>query len=182
MKQCTRCHKEHPRTSEFFSPCKTARDKLNWVCRPCHRKWDNKRYHSLDPQERAFKVVFQNAKRRCQNKNDTAFKDYGGRGIKFLFQSIEELKEVLGPRPDGMTIDRIDSNGHYEKTNVRWATILQQNRNKRNVKLNPAKVKEIRSNFNSGGITKRALSKIYGCSEGMICQVIKGNFWKEETL
>jgi hypothetical protein len=38
--------------------------------------------------------------------------------------------EELGPRPDGMQLDRIDNDGHYEKGNVRWATLQEQTNNR----------------------------------------------------
>lgn len=76
--------------------------------------------------------------RRCENPKDPAYKNYGGRGIAVcerwhdvqLF--IEDLERDLGPRPAGMSIDRFpDNNGNYEPGNVRWATDIQQARNKR---------------------------------------------------
>ena len=36
----------------------------------------------------------------------------------------------MGECPDGMTIDRVDSNGNYEPGNVRWATHSTQNHNR----------------------------------------------------
>jgi hypothetical protein len=38
----------------------------------------------------------------------------------------------MGKKPDGMSIDRINTNGNYEPKNCRWATTAEQNSNKRN--------------------------------------------------
>lgn len=37
----------------------------------------------------------------------------------------------IGPCPHGYTLDRRDTNGHYEPGNVRWATYKQQGENRR---------------------------------------------------
>jgi hypothetical protein len=40
----------------------------------------------------------------------------------------------MGERPEGMTLDRMDSSGNYEPSNCRWATMKEQYQNKRVVR------------------------------------------------
>jgi hypothetical protein len=75
--------------------------------------------------------AFRDAWRRCKDTRNSRWEDYGGRGIKFLFTSFEQFFAELGPRPDGMSLDRIENDGNYEPGNVRWATKKEQQRNKR---------------------------------------------------
>ncbi len=71
------------------------------------------------------------ARQRCNNPNAPNYPSYGGRGIRFLFKDFQEFIEHIGPRPDGMTLDRINVDGSYEAGNVRWATPAQQTQNRR---------------------------------------------------
>lgn len=74
-----------------------------------------------------------NMKARCENKNRSDFKNYGGRGI-CVCESWSEFANFLadmGEKPGGLSIDRIDNNGNYEPGNCRWATASQQRRNQR---------------------------------------------------
>jgi hypothetical protein len=72
------------------------------------------------------------AKDRCTNSRHPNWKDYGGRGIKFLFTSFQQFFAELGVRPEGKSLDRYPNNdGNYELGNVRWATRSEQQHNRR---------------------------------------------------
>lgn len=76
-----------------------------------------------------------NMKRRCLNRNDPSFQSYGAKGVTVCEEwknSFEAFLADMGPRPQGMSIDRIDSGGNYEPDNCRWATVWTQNVNRRN--------------------------------------------------
>lgn len=77
-------------------------------------------------------TAYYGARTRCTKPNARSYPDYGGRGIEFRFSSYQEFLAAVGRRPSpDHSLDRIDTNGHYEAGNLRWATIHEQNRNVR---------------------------------------------------
>lgn len=74
---------------------------------------------------------------RCENPQARAYQHYGGRGIRVCAEwhdvttFITWIEANLGPRPNRMTLDRIDNDGNYEPGNVRWATQKEQMANSR---------------------------------------------------
>ena len=83
--------------------------------------------------------IYVSMKNRCYYKNNKSYKYYGGRGIavcsewKDNFQAFYDWAMANG-YDDTLTIDRIDVNGNYEPNNCRWATQIQQQRNRTNNK------------------------------------------------
>ena len=79
------------------------------------------------------------AKQRCENPNVRNWMDYGGRGIRFRFASVQEaglyVIQEMGIPPREMELDRIDTDGDYARGNRRFVTHKENNRNKRNTVL-----------------------------------------------
>lgn len=78
-------------------------------------------------------------KDRCTNQRKPSYKNYGGRGITFCerWRSFENFFADMGPRPSpAYTLERVDNEKGYEPSNCKWATHLEQSRNRRgNVRL-----------------------------------------------
>lgn len=78
-----------------------------------------------------------NIKSRCDNKNCPAYKNYGARGISYdpdwsVFPNF--LRDV-GEKPfPEASLDRINNDGPYTRSNCRWATRATQRRNSRQIR------------------------------------------------
>lgn len=75
---------------------------------------------------------------RCTRKGHPRFEHYGGRGIQVDPTwtgpgGFAQFLADVGERPADKTLDRIDVNGHYTPGNVRWATLVEQRWNRRDM-------------------------------------------------
>lgn len=79
--------------------------------------------------------TWKNIKQRCDNKNHTTYRYYGGKGITYCksWSKFENFwRDMKDGYSDNLTIDRIDNNGNYCKENCRWVTMKEQSVNKSN--------------------------------------------------
>lgn len=81
--------------------------------------------------------VWRSMIRRCYDRRHISFADYGAKGIGVCDRwrdSFQTFLRDMGDRPEGTSIDRIDSAKWYEPGNCRWADHITQGNNRSNVK------------------------------------------------
>jgi len=87
------------------------------------------------PRRRSEYGIWAGMKDRCQNPNNSRYRDWGGRGIgvcKRWQESFADFFTDMGARPSSdHTIDRKNNDLDYSPDNCTWSTRAEQNRNKR---------------------------------------------------
>lgn len=97
----------------------------------CLRKGRRPARSRVDRSTSCLRRTWRGMRRRCENPKDGSFCRYGGRGIKVCkrWQAFENFLADMGSTYEiGLSIDRIDPKGNYEKKNCQWLTVAENRR------------------------------------------------------
>jgi hypothetical protein len=115
-------------TSGRTKSCGCLRDEMTAIRSITHG-------HSLGRRESRELKAYNHAKSRCHNQKDPKYKNYGARGIAMCDEwrsDASKFINYMGPKPVGMTLERLDVNKGYQPGNCVWADSHTQSRNRTN--------------------------------------------------
>jgi hypothetical protein len=119
--------------------------------------------------------AWQALKARCLRPTQRQFERYGPLWYE-PWRSFETFLADMGERPQGTTLDRIDTTKPYSPANCRWATPTQQARNRLNNKLDIEAARLIRASI---GID-RVIAEQFNISPTLVRKIRAGKIWKED--
>lgn len=116
-----------------------------------------------------------NMMQRCTNPKFTFFKNYGGRGIRVCerWKTFDNFLSDMGEKPEGLTLERINNDGHYEPTNCKWASRTEQGRNRRTNKA---------YEFNGKPMSIRNIEREAGVSRGLYGYRLRNGWTFEQAI
>lgn len=122
--------------------------------------------------------IWRRMKQRCNNPKDPAFQRYGGRGIKVCQEWDDDFGAfqawaLVNDYQNGLTIDRKDNNGPYSPENCRWATMMDQQNNRRDNQI---------LTYRGESKTAAEWSRETGISQNAICKRLKDGWGIDRTL
>jgi hypothetical protein len=117
---------------------------------------------------------------RCRYVERDTDNKHAGRGISVCesWKSFDAFLGDMGNRPLGKTLERIDNDEGYYPANCKWATPIEQARNRRNARLTFEKAFEIAVR-GIRGERPIDLAREFQISESLPREIIKGRTWKD---
>jgi len=151
------------------------------ACEQCRRELNGRHGESSSRLYRIWTGILQ----RTGNSNHKYYDKYGGKGVHVCdkwtkFRAFREWALANG-YSDELTIDRLDSDGHYEPSNCEWVTPAENNKRmavranygkNASIKLSPEDIKVIYEKYKNG-CTQKELAKEYNVSQPTIHRVCK---------
>lgn len=88
----------------------------------------------INPSGTPTYFAWRNMRSRCTNSTHAGWCNYGGRGIAVCseWDSYDQFFKDMGPRPTGLTLERLDTNKGYRPGNCAWVTMRDNLNNRRN--------------------------------------------------
>lgn len=120
--------------------------------------------------------AWSNMKRRCNDKANKEYANYGGRGITYCdeWETFEGFwADMQEGYSDELTIDRIDVNGNYCKENCKWSTSFEQANNT---------TASRHYDFDGGKYTVAQIAQMTGVDKELMRSRIQRGVPIEETL
>lgn len=128
-------------------------------------------------------VVWYNMKARCNNPKNTAYKNYGGRGINvcerwmdfnnFILDMAESYKE-------GLQLDRANNDLGYYVENCRWTTPRRNSTNRRNSLMSMEQIDLAISNGIPLRTVRNRIQRGWGIERAITLPPIKCNLTKQK--
>ena len=129
---------------------------------------------SLWNKEHPWVSIYYSAKYRCDNKNNKAYKWYGGRGIKFLL-TVDKVKQLWfrdkAYKMMQHSIDRKENNGDYVFENCRFIELAV---NTAKDKIKSINQYDLQGNFVRSWKSGREIQRTLGFNQSNICKVCLG--------
>lgn len=162
--KCSSCGKIRLLTPKVARACTVGYLKKRNNCKSCGNLIHGvgvKHGHVGSGKLPAYYKVWASMKERCNNSKNKRFADYGGRGIVVCerWKDFGNFWEDMGNTyRSGLTLERKNVDGNYEKSNCRWATWEEQANNTRTTKF---------YRFEGKNLNSRDWSKYFGIEKGI---------------
>lgn len=140
------------------------------------KKGCQKHGHAIQGKRHPLYSMWAGILQRCGNPNSDSYHNYGGRGITHdpRWADFEKfLEDMLSGWAPGLTIERMDNDGNYCKSNCKWIPRAEQLNNRRN---------NVRIEFEGKTLNATQWSRLVGIPAGTIMHRVHKGWSSRDAL